>query len=662
MTPLDPSNLPEVDSEGLAPIASRPAVPAVLDDRAPPFRLLRYFSLASFVAMTVAALALGAFFRQVEMNNVLRLGESQNIALTRAFANSMWPVISGFLKEGKPVTRGHPLSPHLDQELSVLIKDLAVVKIKIFDTHGLTIYSTDPRQSGEDQAKNIGVQAALKGKVTNNLIHRKGVPSFDGVVEDRDLISTYVPVYRAGEVRGVFELYYDVTPVLERMNATQQRVTGMVGLLFVVLYGILHVIVRRADRIMREQRLQLNRFVDEIEAMNDTLERRVKDRTEVLRITNKVLKQEILERQQAEAELRKLTGAVEQSPVSVVITDAMGQIEYVNPKFCEVTGYSREEALGKNPSLLKSGESLPEAYREMWRVISNGGVWRGEFHNRRRDGGLFWEMATISPVRNKAGRITHYLAVKEDITQRKLHEKALEDARRHSFQQEKMAAVGTLAAGIVHEIGNPIMAISGLVEELRDMTHDAEAINFLEMIREQINRLSGITRDVSAFSMPQMDEPQLLDLNGLVEGAMRLMRFDRRMRQIERRQDLDRELSAVMGSDNQLRQVLINLMINAADALEGVQDRPREIVVSTTRDGEGRVRLTVADNGVGMDPETRSRALDAFFTTKPVGRGTGLGLSLCYSIVSEHHGSLEIESEPGVGTKVHIVLPAGDDG
>ncbi|MHB9101830.1 MAG: sensor histidine kinase [Sulfuricella sp.] len=242
-------------------------------------------------------------------------------------------------------------------------------------------------------------------------------------------------------------------------------------------------------------------------------------------------------------------------------------------------------------------------------------------------------------------------------------EKELVVARQSYFHQEKMAAVGALAAGVAHEIGNPIAAMSGVVQEMIDKQNTREcrvvgrACN-PGMLQAQIQRLSAITREISGFAAPQPAERQLLDLNGLVRTAAGLMSYDKRMRRVNLRLNLDSQLPAIYGVADQLTQVIMNLLINAADSLESVEDRPREITLYSEVSG-GNVRLTVMDNGCGMDRNTLNRAFEAFFTTKS--KGTGLGLSLCYSIVTGHGGTIEIDSTPGMGTRVRVFLPLPAD-
>lgn len=244
-------------------------------------------------------------------------------------------------------------------------------------------------------------------------------------------------------------------------------------------------------------------------------------------------------------------------------------------------------------------------------------------------------------------------------------EKELVIARQSYLHQEKMAAVGALAAGVAHEIGNPIAAMSGVVQEMIDKQSTREcgvvgrACN-AGMLQAQIQRLSAITREISEFAAPQPAERELLDLNALVRTAAGLMGYDKKMRRVNLQLNLDSQLPAINGVADQLTQVIMNLLINAADALQSVEDRPREITLHSELSGDN-VCLTVMDNGCGMDRDTLNRAFDAFFTTKS--EGTGLGLSLCHSIAAGHGGMIEIDSTPGRGTRVRLrlPLPADDD-
>jgi len=223
------------------------------------------------------------------------------------------------------------------------------------------------------------------------------------------------------------------------------------------------------------------------------------------------------------------------------------------------------------------------------------------------------------------------------------HEAQVEIARRQQFHREKMAAVGALAGQVAHEINNPIAVISGLAEAIGE-----------SRIVEQARRVAAITRQISEFSSPQPAEPQLIDLNGVVESTCALARYDARLRKLQLELALDRRIPAVYAVGDHITQVLMNLLMNAADAIAeaGVAGRIR---IATQRSGGG-VLLSVADNGAGMDEHTRVRAFEEFFTTKPKGKGCGIGLALSRRLLREAGGDIELESRPGAGTVAAVRL------
>ncbi len=268
------------------------------------------------------------------------------------------------------------------------------------------------------------------------------------------------------------------------------------------------------------------------------------------------------------------------------------------------------------------------------------------------------ERDSLTPVtrNDEVGELMH--AVNQMASALDAREKELVIARQKFFHQEKMAAVGALAAGVAHEIGNPIAAMSGVLQEMVDAKstalNDTIDVSNLAMLQTHIHRLSAITREISEFAAPQPVERQLLDLNRLVRTTTGLMGYDKRMHHVKLSLELDSQLPAIYGVADQLTQVIMNLLINAADALQSIKNAEREIMVRS-EEINGHVHLTVADNGTGMNADTLNRAFEAFFTTKS--KGTGLGLSLCYSIITGHGGTIEIESTPDKGTQIQIILP-----
>jgi len=362
--------------------------------------------------------------------------------------------------------------------------------------------------------------------------------------------------------------------------------------------------------------------------------------------------------------------AVEEGPVVVVISDSEGKITYVNPKFVEVTGYTEDEVRGRSAGFLKSGETTHEVYDDLWQTIQQGKTWTGIFHNCKKNGEFFWERATISAMVDPKNQATHYISIKEDITALRQAEGKVVQEQLRNFHQSKMAEIGLLTASILHEVGNPIAAISGLVTSLIDNMCDIDCgfddarshmLDSLKLVREQADRLVGITHNISDFTAPQSGERELFDLNGAIRSTSRLIQFDQRLRNVDLQLQLDPQLPALYGHREQMTHLTLNLIINAADAVQEAESAQPKISL-TTEHGPSGILMTVGDNGCGMSEEVQQHALDAFYTTKKPGKGTGLGLSLCDSIIKAHGGTLDINSSPGRGTVFTIHLPLVEPG
>jgi PAS domain S-box-containing protein len=370
--------------------------------------------------------------------------------------------------------------------------------------------------------------------------------------------------------------------------------------------------------------------------------------------------EDVTERKLMDEKVRQLSRAVEQSPVSIVITNKDGNIEYVNRKFTEVTGYSFSEAMGKNPRLLKSGELPAEVYQQMWECIRNGQEWRGELHNRKKNGELFWELCVISPIFNAAGAITHYLAVKEDITERRQLEEQLR-------QSQKMEAFGQLAGGIAHDFNNLLTIIQGNVSllQLQEPLNPDQAGGLVEIAKAS-ERAANLTRQLLTFSRRQVFQPKPLDLNEVVANTSKMLQ-----RLIGEHIGLETHFAPgdapIQADRTMMEQILINLAVNSRDAMSkggrlviqtaavAVSEADAEINPKS-RPGSF-IRLKITDTGCGMAPETLERIFEPFFTTKEVGKGTGLGLATVFGIVAQHHGWIEVESKLNSGTTFDIFLP-----
>ena len=300
---------------------------------------------------------------------------------------------------------------------------------------------------------------------------------------------------------------------------------------------------------------------------------------------------DVTERKEAEEELRKLFRAMEQSPASVVITDREGTIEYVNPHFVEVTGYSAEEAIGQNPRILKSGKQSIEFYEELWQEILAGNVWRGEFHNRKKSGESYWESASISPILNAAGEITHFVAVKEDISERKRMEKELIQAKITADEANK--AKGDFLANMSHEIRTPMNAVIGMTHLALKTELTAKQQDYLTKIRSSANSLLGIINDILDFSKIEAGKLDMesvdFSLDEVLDNLASLISV-----KVREKEDLEVLFATapdvpqfLVGDPLRLGQVLINLANNAIKFTDS-----GEIVVSTQLRWQDQERLT----------------------------------------------------------------------
>ena len=369
---------------------------------------------------------------------------------------------------------------------------------------------------------------------------------------------------------------------------------------------------------------------------------------------------DVEERYKAEETRRRLVTAIEQARESIVITDNRGVIEYVNPAFTDVTGYSRDEVIGLTPRVIRSGEHDTDFYRTIWETITAGRVWQGRIVNRRKDGTLFTESATISPVRNTNGKITHFVAVKRDIT----HEVELEAQLR---QAQKMEAIGTLAGGIAHDFNNILGAILGFTDmALLHCDPGSPLHENLTHIRKGGKRAADLVQQILTFSRMTTAEKEPVPVVPLVRESLKLLRASLPAT-IEIEQELDAAGMNVLANPVKIQQVVMNLCTNAFHAMRD-KGGLLTVTLSPVPAAECRrmltsvkgdcVRLAVSDTGVGIDPETLERIFDPFFTTKGPGEGTGLGLSVVHGIVRDLGGTITVSSDPGEGTTFTVILPA----
>jgi PAS domain S-box-containing protein len=352
-----------------------------------------------------------------------------------------------------------------------------------------------------------------------------------------------------------------------------------------------------------------------------------------------------LERQRAEQRLSLQSTAMEAVANAICITDASGLVQWVNPAFTRLTGYAEAEALGQHTRILKSGVMPAAVYEELWRTVLAGKVWRGAMVNRRKDGSLYDEEMTITPVVGAGGAVSHFVAIKEDATERHRMEERLRDAQR-------LEAVGRLAGGVAHDFNNLLHAMLGIADLLR--AEGRATRDHLDELEELLHRGAQLTRQLLLFSRREEPRAERFDLNVLVRDTAKLLR--RLLREnVELRLELADQPLQLVADRGQLGQVWMNLAVNGADAMPD----GGTLTVRSGRSGASHVWFAVEDSGHGIPEEARAHIFEPFFTTKRDLRGTGLGLSVVHGIVSAHGGRIDVTSEVGRGTSFRVVLPAG---
>ncbi len=368
---------------------------------------------------------------------------------------------------------------------------------------------------------------------------------------------------------------------------------------------------------------------------------------------------DVSERKRAESQLRLQSSALEAAANAIVITDRAGRILWANRAFVTNSGYSLKESVGREPGdLIRSGKHDHEFYRKMWDTILAGGVWRGEVINRRRNGSFYTEEMTITPMKSEAGEITHFIAVKQDITERKGLEEKL-------FHAQRMEAVGQLAGGVAHDFNNILAATMMHLSFLqRSPGIDARTKTALGEVLLEAKRGATLTRQLLMFSRRNVMQIRPVAINEVVGGMVEMLRrlLGERI-VLEFFPDVNPPLIAA--DVGMLEQVVMNLCVNARDAMEhGGRLTLRTLANHSAPETSeqliraGEVCLVVSDTGCGMSESVKKRIFEPFFTTKEVGKGTGLGLATVHGIVGQHEGRIEVESKPNQGTTFRVFLPA----
>ena len=377
------------------------------------------------------------------------------------------------------------------------------------------------------------------------------------------------------------------------------------------------------------------------------------------------IERDITERKKSEKIITRLATLVEQIDSIAIITNLDGIIEYVNPAFQMITQYTPSEVIGKNPRIIKSGKHSDEFYHNLWDILKKDEIWHDVLINKKKDGTLYYEDAIIFPIKDKDNITINYAAIGRDITQ--------EYKLRQQLQQaQKMETVGALSGGIAHDFNNLLTVINGHAEiALLNTLKDSKVHNDLLSIIKAGKRAEKVTNQLLAFSRKQIHEPSILRINKTINDLDKMLRrlipTSIRIEYI-----LTRDIPNIKADPNQIEQILINLVINAKDAIEDnkkskvssikIKTKPFQIDQNFINSHPGSkkgnyILISVSDSGIGMDDKIIERVFEPFFTTKKVGKGTGLGLSMVYGIIKQNNGFIYIESKPNTGTVFNIYWP-----
>ncbi|MBN1397683.1 MAG: PAS domain S-box protein [Bacteroidetes bacterium] len=369
---------------------------------------------------------------------------------------------------------------------------------------------------------------------------------------------------------------------------------------------------------------------------------------------------DITERKRAEESLMLQNAALQSAANAIMITDKSGKIISVNEAFTKLTGYSQEEAIGQKPNILKSNNHPDSLYRNMWRSILSGEVWKGEIENRRKDGSIYLEEMTITPVYQTQNEISHFIAIKNDITDRKRFEQEL-------LQSQKIQSIGTLAGGIAHDFNN-ILAIILIYASLLERSENKGRDKILESSRaitRAVERGKELVRQILTFARKTNVVFEPISIVDVIQELLSMLR-ETFPKVITFKEEIEEDIPFIYADRAQIHQVILNLYVNSRDAMPHggtistkVERQTKEQVQKRfpAADEDLYICVSVKDTGEGIDKSIMSRIFDPFFTTKEMGKGTGLGLAVVYGVLQSHHGFVDVESERELGTIFRLYFP-----
>jgi PAS domain S-box-containing protein len=442
--------------------------------------------------------------------------------------------------------------------------------------------------------------------------------------------------------------------------------------LFVIKPQEPHVFVETVKEILQKERTvqadeyqplgsEMEFFRQYNEILFHKLEKKVSDLEQV----NRRLNQEIEEHRRTEEKLFKLSRSIEESPVAFVLMDVNGNVEYVNPEFFRISGYTPRDMTGLKVKDLQPTGMQPDDFQKAWESVGSDNIWRGEMRIRKQDGEWLWSYLTMLPLKNPEGRVNSMMMIMEDASEKRRLEAQL-------IQSQKLEGIGQLAGGVAHDFNNILTAIIGYAQLVYlNMQQDDTNRGHIKHILDYSEKAATITKSLLAFSRRQTANLSCFNINDLISDFQKLL-LRLMPENIEIQTQFTSQKLSVLVDKVQLEQVIMNLATNARDAMPdggliiiatNMMEIDHEFIKANGYGKTGSyAQITVADMGKGMDRQILDKIFEPFFTTKEQGKGTGLGMTIVYNIISRHNGFITVESEPGKGTRVRILLPIVEAG
>ncbi len=381
--------------------------------------------------------------------------------------------------------------------------------------------------------------------------------------------------------------------------------------------------------------------------------------SELIKLMSRWISSE-LQRERSDALMRKLSGVLERTADAIIITDKDRFIEYVNPSFEHLTGYKKQEVIGKKTYFLRSGLHDDKFYDELWQIIGQGDVFRGRVVNRKKDGTLYHEQKTISPLKDNQGHITHFISAGHDITD--LVE-AEEKNRAHHAEiahVARLSTLGEMTSGLAHELNQPLCAITTYAQTclhiIQGPTYKPQQIRYgLEQIVKQANLAGAIFRRLRDFARKGEIRRESVNISSVIKEVFDFVSTEAQQKHVRLERQVPQDCSVVMADPIQIEQVLLNLVRNAMDAVNNLDTSRRKITVNVSDEPQKWVTVELCDHGMGCPPDMLDRLFEPFVTSKP--QGLGIGLSISQSIIEAHGGTLWLAKNSENGAVFRFRLP-----